>query len=47
LSFTHIAGLLGIDGLGKRAFSETECIRGNWAVRELKRQIGVTGAKLR
>ncbi|HYW83487.1 MAG TPA: DUF1016 N-terminal domain-containing protein, partial [Spirochaetia bacterium] len=39
LSFTHIAELLAIDDLLKRAFYETECIRGNWAVRELKRQI--------
>ena len=39
LSFTHIAELLAIDDPLKRAFYETECIRGNWAVRELKRQI--------
>ena len=39
LSFTHIAELLAIDDPRKRAFYETECIRGNWAVRELKRQI--------
>jgi len=39
LSFTHIAELLAIDDPSKRAFYETECIRGNWAVRELKRQI--------
>ena len=39
MSFTHIAELLAIDDPLKRAFYETECIRGNWAVRELKRQI--------
>jgi predicted nuclease of restriction endonuclease-like (RecB) superfamily len=39
LSFTHIAELLAIDDPSKRSFYETECIRGNWAVRELKRQI--------
>ena len=39
LSFTHIAELVAIDDPLKRAFYETECIRGNWAVRELKRQI--------
>ena len=39
LSFTHIAELLAIQDTPKRAFYETECIRGNWGVRELKRQI--------
>ncbi len=39
LSFTHIAELLAIDDPLKRAFYETECNRGDWAVRELKRQI--------
>jgi hypothetical protein len=39
LSFTHITELLAIDELLKRSFYETECIRGNWGVRELKRQI--------
>jgi hypothetical protein len=39
LSFTHIAELLGIEDAHKRSFYETECIRGNWGVRELKRQI--------
>jgi predicted nuclease of restriction endonuclease-like (RecB) superfamily len=29
----------GIDDSLKRAFYETECIRGNWSVRALKRQI--------
>ncbi len=39
LSFTHIAELLKCDDGTKRAFYELECIRGNWSVRELKRQI--------
>ncbi|MDP3480582.1 MAG: PDDEXK nuclease domain-containing protein [Desulfoprunum sp.] len=40
LSFTHIVELIAIDDDTKRAFYEIECIRGNWSVRELKRQIG-------
>lgn len=39
LSFSHIAELLKCDDETKRAFYETECLRGNWSVRELKRQI--------
>ena len=39
LSFTHIVELIKIDDALKRAFYEVECIRGNWSVRELKRQI--------
>jgi predicted nuclease of restriction endonuclease-like (RecB) superfamily len=39
LSFTHIAELITIDSPLKRIFYEVECIRGNWSVRELKRQI--------
>lgn len=39
LSFTHISSLLQIDDHTKRAFYEIESIRGNWSVRELKRQI--------
>jgi DUF1016 N-terminal domain len=39
LSFSHIAELVAIDEVLKRSFYETECIRGNWSVRELKRQI--------
>jgi predicted nuclease of restriction endonuclease-like (RecB) superfamily len=39
LSFTHIAELLAIEDPLKRQFYETECSRGNWGVRELKRQI--------
>ena len=40
LSFTHFAELIAIDDSPKRSFYEIECIRGNWSVRELKRQIG-------
>lgn len=39
LSFTHFRLLLEIDDPLKRAFHEVECIKGNWSVRELKRQI--------
>ena len=40
LSFSKFAELLPIDNPLKRTFYEVECIRGNWSVRELKRQIG-------
>ncbi len=40
LSFSHFAELIAVDDPLKRAFYEIECIRGNWSVRELKRQIG-------
>lgn len=40
LSFTHFVELLAIEDGTKRLFYEVECIRGNWSVRELKRQIG-------
>ncbi|KPK90620.1 MAG: cytoplasmic protein [Anaerolineae bacterium SM23_ 63] len=39
LSYSHIDLLVDIDDDLKRAFYEIECIRGNWSVRELKRQI--------
>ncbi len=39
LSFTHLAELIEIEDSWKRAFYEHESIRGNWSVRELKRQI--------
>ncbi|HLD44157.1 MAG TPA: PDDEXK nuclease domain-containing protein [bacterium] len=39
LSFTHFAELLNVDDSLKRVFYEHECLRGNWSVRELKRQI--------
>lgn len=39
LSFSQFADLMEIDDPLKRVFYEHECIRGNWSVRELKRQI--------
>ena len=39
LSFTHIIELLQCDDPIKRAFYEIESIRGEWSVRELKRQM--------
>jgi predicted nuclease of restriction endonuclease-like (RecB) superfamily len=39
LSFTHFAELIEIEDPLKRSFYEIECIRGNWSVRALKRQI--------
>lgn len=39
LSFSHLAELIAIGDPLKRAFYEIECIRGNWSVRALKRQI--------
>jgi len=40
LSFTHFVELIKLGDSFKRTFYEIECIRGNWSVRELKRQIG-------
>ena len=39
LSFSHLAELLELPDDTQRRFYETECIRGNWSVRELRRQI--------
>jgi predicted nuclease of restriction endonuclease-like (RecB) superfamily len=39
LSFSHLTLLLPIDEPLKRTFYEIECIKGNWSVSELKRQI--------
>jgi len=39
LSFSHFAELLQIEAPLKRLFYEVETLRGNWSVRELKRQI--------
>ena len=39
LSFSHFVELLAVEDPLKRAFYETECIRGNWGLRELQRQI--------
>lgn len=38
LSFSHFDLLIQIDDPLERAFYEVECIRGNWSVRELRRQ---------
>jgi len=38
-SYSHFEQLTAIDDDLKRAFYEIECMRGNWSVRELKRQI--------
>jgi len=40
LSYTHLEKLVAIGEPLKRAFYEIECLRCNWSVRELKRQIG-------
>ncbi|MGY6273925.1 PDDEXK nuclease domain-containing protein [Methylomonas sp. MgM2] len=40
LSYSHFDLLVDIDDNTKRSFYEIECLRGNWSVRELKRQIG-------
>jgi predicted nuclease of restriction endonuclease-like (RecB) superfamily len=40
LSYSHFELLIGLDDDLKRTFYEIECMRGNWSVRELKRQIG-------
>lgn len=39
LSYSHFELLTEIDNPMKRIFYEIECLRGNWSVRELKRQI--------
>jgi len=39
LSFSHFVELITMDDDFKRTFYEIECVRGNWSVRELKRQI--------
>jgi predicted nuclease of restriction endonuclease-like (RecB) superfamily len=39
LSYSHLELLIGIDDTLKRTFYQIECIKGNWSVRELKRQI--------
>jgi predicted nuclease of restriction endonuclease-like (RecB) superfamily len=40
LSWTHLIELIRIEDPWKRAFYENECIKGNWSVRQLQRQIG-------
>jgi predicted nuclease of restriction endonuclease-like (RecB) superfamily len=39
LSYSHLELIFDFDDDLKRTFYEIECIRGNWSVRELKRQI--------
>lgn len=39
LSFSHIREIMALEDSFERFFYETECIRGNWSVRELRRQI--------
>jgi predicted nuclease of restriction endonuclease-like (RecB) superfamily len=38
-SFSHFLELSAIDDPLKRAFYEVECLKGNWSVRQLRRQI--------
>ncbi len=38
LSFSHLSELMEVADPLKRVFYEMECIKGNWSVRELKRQ---------
>ncbi len=40
ISYSHFEELCKIDNNLKRVFYEIECIKGNWSVRELERQIG-------
>jgi len=40
ISWTHIIELIWIDDPLKRDFYEIECLRGNWSVRQLRRQKG-------
>jgi predicted nuclease of restriction endonuclease-like (RecB) superfamily len=40
LSFSHFVELLKFEDPVQRAFYEIDCRKGNWSVRELKRQIG-------
>lgn len=39
LSFSHLAELFEINNPLKRAYYEIECMKGNWSVRELRRQV--------
>jgi predicted nuclease of restriction endonuclease-like (RecB) superfamily len=39
LSFSHLSELIQIPDDTQRRFYEFECIRGNWSVRELRRQV--------
>jgi predicted nuclease of restriction endonuclease-like (RecB) superfamily len=39
-SWSHLVELVRLDDPWKRAFYENECLKGNWSVRQLQRQIG-------
>lgn len=39
LSFTHLSELIQLPDDIQRRFYEIECLRGNWSVRKLRRQI--------
>ena len=39
ISFSHLSELIEVSDDTQRCFYEIECIRGNWSVRELRRQI--------
>ncbi|MEZ0374417.1 MAG: YhcG family protein [Candidatus Sericytochromatia bacterium] len=40
LTFSHFIELVKLDDSLQRAFYELECLKGNWSVRDLRRQIG-------
>lgn len=40
LSWTHLLEFIRLDDPWKRAFYENECLKANWSVRQLQRQIG-------
>ena len=40
LSWTHFIELIRLGNVWQRAFYENECLRGNWPIRHLQRQIG-------
>lgn len=40
LSWSKLVELLAVEDPWKRAFFENECLKGNWSVRQLRRQIG-------
>jgi predicted nuclease of restriction endonuclease-like (RecB) superfamily len=40
LSWTHLIELIRLDDPLKRAFYENQCLKANWSVRQLQRQIG-------
>lgn len=39
VSFSHFTLFISLDEPIKRRFYDVECVKGNWSVRELKRQI--------